>query len=300
MVHTRMIDTSFVKEYLSDATQYAERLKRLFAIQKGPYSVSLAPYVRGAFLDIHCGTGWWSHQIVNAFPSCSVVGLEHDASLLVLARQTTQTNAAFVCLENGEQLFPFSLSSFDLLHLGFVSYHIQENDWGRLLGECFRLLCPDSAVFIEKRDFYCLSLHPAFTAYNDQVMRRAGHLLQQHTAEGRLLGQVELLSSWLQNARFQQVQGEQVMVPFGTGIPAHLPGYDLLTTEMERFRPLLLQDSEMSEEDLRRLEKQAQEAMREPGFDGVLCLQQVWASKRQAEPESVAHVVATEAMEMAV
>ncbi len=282
---------------------HANRLARRFAEQRGLYPASLAPHVRGAFLDIHCGTGWWAHQIENAFPSCSVVGLEHDASLLALARQTTQANAAFVWLENGDQLFPLSSSSFDLLHLGFVSHHIQENDWGRLLGECFRLLRPGGAVSIEERDFSCLSFHPAFTAYNDQVvqaMRRAGHLLQQYTAEGHLLGPVELLSSWLQNAGFQQVQGEQVMVPFGAGTPAHQAGYDLLTTEMERFRPLLLQDSGRSEEDLRRLEKQAQEAMREPTFDGVLCLQQVWASKRQAEPERVAHAAATEAMEMAV
>lgn len=290
MTQLQIKDVPPAADHLAAPIRYADSLAHLFAQEQGLYPIVLAPHTGGPFLDLSCGTGWWSHQIANAFPSCSVVGVDRDAALIAHARHTVQANITFVLLETPGQLLPFASASFDFLHLGFVSHRIQANEWKGLLGECVRLLRPGGVVSLEDRDFSALSRSRAFTDYNDlliQAMRRAGHLLQKDAGD-RVLGPVDLLSSWLQQAGFQHIQGEQIMVPFGAGARAHQACCDVLTTEMDLFRPLLMQASDTTAEEIRQLERQAQDALQEPTFEGILCFQQVWACKQPCEPEHVA------------
>ena len=298
-----LIESAFTTdENASGNRTHANRLARLFAQHKGLYPALLLLMLAEHFSMSIAERDGGRTRSRTLSPGVLSLALSMTLTCLLLPGKRRRRTSRLCYRKTALSRFHFPrrhLSVSILVLCPTVSRKVTGRDSFASVSACYALVaqCP-----LRSETITVSASTPAFTAYNDQfvqAMRRAGHLLQQHTTEC-LLGPVELLSSWLQNAGFHQVQGEQVMVPFGAGTPAHQACYDLLTTEMERFRPLLLQDSAMSEEDLRQLEKQAQEAMREPTFDGVLCLQQVWASKRQAEPERVAHAAVTEAMEMAV
>lgn len=269
-----------------NAVVYTEQVARLLAQEKGLFPPALVSYVRGDILDVSCGSGWWSHQIAHAHPDCFVTGINHDAIMIVLAKQLAPSNATYMLVDACSPFLPLSEATVDFLHLNWMVYPFEEPGES-FLAECFRLLRPGGALFLQTCDQICISNDERLTAYNDLLInayRRSGQFLLQGTLP---TGPIAALSAMLEQVGFSAIQGEEVLLSCSAGAPRQAACHHFLACAMAQFRPLILQHrQDMAKERLAALEEEAQEALRRLDFVGFLVFQHIWALKQEGVCDS--------------
>ena len=125
----------------------------------------------GRLLDLGCGPGAVAARIRQRRPNLEVVGLDHDAGLLALAR------ARLTPLRADAAVLPFAAQSFDAVHARLVLRHLPRA--AAALAEIRRVLRPGGRLIVVDSDDGSLVLHPqpeelarALTAKHQTARRR--------------------------------------------------------------------------------------------------------------------------------
>lgn len=117
----------------------------------------------GFIIDLGCGTGIDVIQMASMFDSqVSVVGIDHDASLIEIAKKNSlgKENVSFIVSE-GDSI-PFDDGIVDGLRAERLIQHLQNPD--EIFGEAYRILKSGAPIVIVESDwsslnFYCGSVN---------------------------------------------------------------------------------------------------------------------------------------------
>jgi len=110
----------------------------------------------GRALDVGCGAGYGVVYFARRFPRASVVGVEQDASMLALARETVAASgvADRAAVQEGDARALAFDREFDLVYLN-VALHETGGpaEYARTLQGCYRALQPGGGVLVSEMPY---------------------------------------------------------------------------------------------------------------------------------------------------
>jgi SAM-dependent methyltransferase len=106
-------------------------------------------------LEIGCGSGAWTLEVAQLYPTMHIVGIDPNHALINQAQSTAER----LQLGNVSHLpadvmgkFPCADASFDLISAQFLSKHLLKDAWPQLLQECLRVLRPGGWLRLTEYD----------------------------------------------------------------------------------------------------------------------------------------------------
>jgi len=95
-------------------------------------------------LDLCCGTGDISREILNQFPNCKVVGLDFSEKMLCIAKSKLINSSNIHFLKGDAMHIPFPDENFDAVTIGYGLRNVANIK--NCLKEIFRVLKPDGVL----------------------------------------------------------------------------------------------------------------------------------------------------------
>lgn len=153
----------------------------------------------GTVVDLGCGIGIDVIQMATLFPNqFNVVGVDHDASLIDIAKDSAQhlNNTSFLVSEGNS--IPFGDASIEGLRAERLVQHLSNPN--EVFDEIYRILKPESPLVIVESDwsslnFYCGSV--------DIAQKMTNYLTEQKINNGWAS---KKLSSYLAKANFSNIK----------------------------------------------------------------------------------------------
>ena len=100
-------------------------------------------------LDLACGTGTLAVMVKNAHPKTSVVGIDGDERILVLAKDKADKAEVEIEFDRGLSFeLPYPDESFDCVVSSLFFHHLTRNNKLRTLREVKRILKPNGELHI--------------------------------------------------------------------------------------------------------------------------------------------------------
>ena len=97
----------------------------------------------GNVLDIGCGTGTMTRLMARRVPSATIIGLDPDPQILVIARRKAQKEKlAIVYVQGTAQRLPFPDRHFALVTSTLMFHHLKRDAKETMLREVHRVLKP--------------------------------------------------------------------------------------------------------------------------------------------------------------
>lgn len=159
-------------------------------------------------LDIACGPGGWASDLAQSFPHMRVTGVDISVLMIEYARtQVTyhkQNNARFSVMDILKPL-DFPDNSFDLVNARFLFAFMPPTAWPTLLQECYRILRPGGTFCLTESEWSISNSPAAETLIGlfTKALKMAG---QSFSPDGRQVGITPMLTRFLRDAGFEQVQ----------------------------------------------------------------------------------------------
>lgn len=163
------------------------------------FAIENTPPGAKRFLDIGCGIGWSSQEILRAFPDSTVVGIDLSPVLVDFAgRLCRDPRASFLCADVTQGSLP-ELEAFDVIVMLDVYEHIAASarqafnqSLSRLLGPnpCIIMTCPTPTHQSYLRAKYPVGLQPVDEDITEGVLREFS------AATGTRLSQLRYVSIW--------------------------------------------------------------------------------------------------------
>lgn len=273
--------------YVVDAENVAEmarltRQARVLSEHLGLYPQQLVLEQHAHILDIGCGPGEWTLEIAQRFPGSMVTGIDSSNLMITYARSTAESlhipNVKFEVLD-ARQPLDFPANSFNFINARFIVGFMNTALWPKVIGECFRLLCPGGIFCSSEPESLGSTTSLALAQYNlmiTQAMRLGG---QCFTPFGEQYGISAVQHRLLEEAGFQQVQQEVSLINFSAGMPAHSATYDNFKTFLRLLQPLVLRYGLTTPENIEALYASTLEEMAADDFCAVAFFQRTWGTK---------------------
>ena len=118
-------------------------------------------------LDIGCGVGISTENILSVFPSANIIGIDCSVNML----NNCKTNNKITYIKDFAHKSKFANSSFDLINSMFLFHEVPREGRIQLLEECSRLLRPGGYLNIMdirlnyKHNYFMLSGEPFLLDY---------------------------------------------------------------------------------------------------------------------------------------
>jgi ubiquinone/menaquinone biosynthesis C-methylase UbiE len=137
---------------LTDFLEDADRLPGMRTVQLAMRrAIALGPGMR--LLDAGCGVGLETSRLAAAHPHTRVVGLDHNAGLLEIARRREPQPRNLQWLEADLTAPGLPEASFDAIRTERVLMYLPDGTFERVLGELARLLCPGGRLALFELDY---------------------------------------------------------------------------------------------------------------------------------------------------
>ena len=95
-------------------------------------------------LDLCCGTGDISREILRQQPECKITGLDFSAEMLKIAKSKNSGNSEIQYLQGDAMNIPFPDTYFDAVTIGYGLRNV--TDLNACLQEIFRVLKPGGVL----------------------------------------------------------------------------------------------------------------------------------------------------------
>ncbi|PMD30003.1 S-adenosyl-L-methionine-dependent methyltransferase [Hyaloscypha variabilis F] len=157
-------------------------------------------------LDVGCGTGIWSIDAGDEWPSAQVIGVD----LSPTQPNSVPPNVQFE-IDDVEKEWTFQ-NPFDLVHVRFMAASLL--DWPKLVSQCYKHTKPGGWVEFKDWDFILVS--------NDNSLPKDGYIYKYHQLLfsaldkiGRPCNPGPNLKKWVEDAGYKNVTERVYPVPIG-------------------------------------------------------------------------------------
>lgn len=232
-------------------------------------------------LDIGCGPGGWVQELAFAYPDKEIVGIDISEAMITYARAQAQvqhlTNAQFLVMDATEPL-AFEDHFFDLINARLIAF-LTPQQWPTLIQECMRILRPGGILRLTECQGPGITNSRAFeqqVSFFAQALYRAG---QSYSPDGRQLGIVPMLSSFLRKAGCKHIGHRAHMIDFSAGEPAHEVWCRDMKIFFKLLQPFFLAMQVTTQEEVDQLYAQMEADLLRDDFCGVHLFTTVWGEK---------------------
>lgn len=247
-----------------------------------------------AALDVGCGTGAWACMLARRFPQLDVLGIDHDAAALEMARTqafTDDITAVRFLQQDVRMLDGSSLPTdqFDLVHVAFLAEAILTADYATLARTLLRLLRPGGALVWTEAELPLTTgaACERLFALTVQALEQAGQTFfmpewgaaWHSPVERRYLGITPMLGHWLRVAGYEQQQQTVAALDVSHGQPLHSQFVNAVLDFGKRIQPFLVQYGVIAEAACERLREEVYRELRAPDFCGMAYVLTVTAHK---------------------
>jgi len=232
-------------------------------------------------LDIGCGPGGWVQEVAFAYPEKEVVGIDSSTTMISYAQAQANVqhleNASFLVMDATEPL-AFEDQSFDLVNARLIAF-LTPQQWPGLVQECLRILRPGGILRLTECQGPGITNSAAFeqqVSFFAQALYRAG---QSYSPDGRQLGIVPMLSSFLRRAGCQHIGHRAHMIDFSAGEAAHALWSRDMKVFFKLLQPFFIATGVTTQEEADKLYAQMEIDMLSDDFSGVHLFTTVWGEK---------------------
>lgn len=235
-------------------------------------------------LDVACGPGGWSLDLVQAYPHLQVEGFDIDQRMIDYANSQARVagldNASFRVM-NAAGPLDYPDNYFDLVNARWLAV-IPTDVYERAVRELVRITRPGGIIRLTENEQYSISNGPAFERLSGmflQAVKRAGNT---HSPDGRSTGLTPLLGRFLRNAGCQHIQMKPFVIDWSAGAAEHEPVYRVLSVFIQLLQPFLIKVGVTTKEEFERLYNEAEIEMHSDDFCALWYFLTVWGTKSNA------------------
>jgi ubiquinone/menaquinone biosynthesis C-methylase UbiE len=237
-------------------------------------------------LDIACGPGGWVLDVARTYPEMQVMGIDLSQLMVEYARSQALTqglkNASFRVM-NALKPLNFPDNSFDLINARIIVGFMPTTAWPKLLQECSRILWPHGSIRLTEVEAP-ITNGVACEKLNAMVTRALKVAGQSFSPDGEHTGITPMLSRFLHNAGYENIQQRAHVVDYSAGMDAHLGFYQNFMVGYKLFQPFLVKMGVTTLQEVEGLYQQALEEMQSDNFCAILFLLTV-SGERPAKKE---------------
>ncbi len=232
-------------------------------------------------LDLASGPGSWVLDIAYMYPKINVVGVDLSELVVEYAQATAWArrleNASFRVMDVMKPL-AFADSSFDMVNARFLAAFMLPEAWPRLMQECWRITRPGGTTILTDCEA-AITTSPALErlqSLGTQAMKKVG---QSFSPDGRNFGITPMLSSFLRDAGFRDVQLKAYVIDFSAGTEAHYGFYQDFMIMLNQGQPFLIKTGMATAEEVEYLQQLALAEMMMEDFRGIWYYLRAWGRK---------------------
>lgn len=234
-------------------------------------------------LDIGCGPGGWTLDVAKAYPHLHVTGIDNSKVMITHAQAEKDLHAIhnieFRVMDALQPLL-FSDSTFDLVNIRNAVGYVRQNDWLKLLNECYRVTKPGGILRLTEGDGLGLTNSAAYEEHHRLGTRAMQFFGYGFSPDGSTLGITPMLSWLLKQAGFTEEPGmKSHFFDFSYGTSFYSGQIQNIALVLEASRPLILQSGVCEQAEIEALYLKALEQMQDKDFRAMGYFLTAWARK---------------------
>jgi|SRR5579885_248489 ubiquinone/menaquinone biosynthesis C-methylase UbiE len=212
-----------------------------------------APRGNARILDLACGPGGWALQVAQAYPQCSVVGVDISERMIAYARAQAEARELAVQFRIMNILRPWDFpdSYFDLVNARFIDGLCPAASLEPLLRECLRVLRPGGVLRITETVHMSAPTSPATERLQEMVhvaMYQAGYSFSPYEMATNVVG-----ARFLKYLGFKRMTLVPYVIDLSADSPVHQPMLENLQMADNLLRPFIAKTQICSLEEFDRL-----------------------------------------------
>lgn len=232
-------------------------------------------------LDLACGPGGWVFDVAQANPEWRVVGVDISRSMVEYASAHADVrnlpNADFLVQDILKPL-AFPDEAFDLINARAIFSFMQNEAWGTLLKECYRVLRPGGVICLTEGE-WPLTNSEAFERYGEAFASALSLSGRSFSPQGRQIGITLMLSRLLRTAGYLNVQNQPYTIDFSNGMPDYNAYSQNLTALIQLLIPYLADAGMIKREEGESLSQQVMVDLLNEDFCGLILMLVAWGEK---------------------
>lgn len=243
-------------------------------------------------LDLACGPGGWTLEVARTYPKLQVVGIDASNHMIEYAQAQAwvqqMKNVEFRRMNVLEAL-DIPDNAFDVINAQFIVSFLPKDAWPRLIQECLRITHPGGVLRLTEAEM-SFSNSAACERLNSLFASAIHTMNRGFSPHGWHLSITPMLSYFLREGGYENVQSAAHTFDYSTGMKAHDAFYQNFILSYQRLKPFLLQANVCTSEEFEQLFEQAKVEMSSETFCGVCFYLSTWGTKRgKASTRSVFH-----------
>lgn len=233
-------------------------------------------------LDIGCGPGGWVIDVAKTYEHIYVTGIDSSKTMITHAQEEKKLHE----LKNVEfeemnvlQPLRFADSTFDLVNIRSAVGYVPQQDWHRLLKECYRITKVGGILRLTEADTMGLTNSSAYEKHHrlgTQAMWKFGY---GFSPDGATLGITPMLSRLLKEAGYENIGLQPYFFDFSYGTDLYSSYKQNIEFVFEAGRPLLVQAGVVTLGEIEKLYVQMLEEIRDAQFRGVEYFLTAWGRR---------------------
>lgn len=197
------------------------------------------PRSNARILDLACGPGGWALQVAQAYPECSVVGVDISERMIAYARAQAEARELAVQFRIMNILHPWDFpdSYFDLINARFIDGLCPAASLEPLLQECLRVMRPEGVLRITETVHMSAPASPATEKLQEIVhaaMYQAGYSFSPYEMALNVAG-----ARLLKHLGFRRMTLVPYVIDLSAGTPLHRPMLENLHMANNLLRPFI-------------------------------------------------------------
>ena len=237
------------------------------------------PSIFHRVLDVGCGTGDWSIEAAQTYPTISLVGIDISQRMIEYARAQAKAHQVNDRVEfrvmDALCTLDFPAAYFDLVNLRFGSSFVRTWDWPKVVTELLRVTRPGGIVRVTDTEIH-QSNSPVLMQLSEMFLCaffRSGHLFEQERT-----GLTSHLARLLDQYGCEQVQTKAYALEYQAGTAEGEAYYKNAMLFFQTIRPFIQKWGCISK-DYEALYQQVLIEMQQPNFLATVNLLTAWGSK---------------------
>jgi ubiquinone/menaquinone biosynthesis C-methylase UbiE len=203
-------------------------------------------------LDVACGPGGWTRDVVRAHPGVYLIGIDNNKASIRYARQheaTRQNQHVSFELADIMQRFNCPPDTFDYINLRFLLGVIPKDKWGGLMLECFRVLKPGGCICHVESEAGLIA-----SDADSKIMQATDLFLEVLWEYGKSFARnaiaiTPMLPMFLQAARFEGIQVQPFLLNWSYGKPLHQNVLSDFVVALQEMRDIFVRTGKMADDE---------------------------------------------------
>lgn len=244
-----------------------------------PPQCSLEPDEPASILDLGCGPGGWALQVAQAYPACSVIGMDISAPMIKYARaqaELRELSAQFRIADMRQLPWHFPDDYFDFVNTRFIGGVIPVAFWDAIVQEWWRVLKPGGVIRYTDSVSVSTPVSPNTQKFSTLVYRalyQAGLAFNPYDLGGAIIGQK------LKRKGFENLTLTPYAVDISPDAPLYKSVHEDLLIATKTLRPFIVRSSLCTPEEFSELEGVWEAEWASPDFCGYWCICSFSATK---------------------